>query len=41
LRGHHPDDTYGLQMTPFATALPDELSLLDVVAHINTLAANS
>ena len=37
LRGHHPDDIYGLQMLPFATALPDEQALLDVVAYINTL----
>ena len=40
MRGHHPDDTYGLQMTPFAKALPDDQSLLDVVAYINTLSSN-
>lgn len=40
LRGHHPDDVYGLQMAPFAKALPDEQSLLDVVAHINTLSGS-
>ncbi len=41
LRGHDPDDTYGLQMTPFAKALPDEQSLLDVVAYINTLSVGA
>ncbi|MFP6828817.1 MAG: c-type cytochrome, partial [Gammaproteobacteria bacterium] len=37
LRGDHPDDIYGAQMVPFATLLPDEQALLDVVAYINTL----
>ena len=37
LRGNHPDDTFGLQMAPFAKALPDEQALLEVVAYINTL----
>jgi cytochrome c oxidase subunit 2 len=37
LRGDHPDDVIGLQMAPFAKLLPDEQSLLDVVAYINTL----
>ncbi len=37
LRGDHPDDDIGLQMVPFAKLLPDEQSLLDVVAYINTL----
>jgi hypothetical protein len=34
------DEPYGLQMTPFAKALPDEQSLLDVVAYINTLSSS-
>ncbi|MFL2545852.1 MAG: c-type cytochrome [Candidatus Rariloculaceae bacterium] len=38
LRGRHPDDIYGAQMVPFALTLPDDAALLDVVAHINTLA---
>lgn len=37
LRGDHPEDIYGLQMVPFATLLPDEQALVDVVAYINTL----
>jgi cytochrome c oxidase subunit 2 len=37
LRGDHPDDAIGSQMAPFAKLLPDEQSLLDVVAYINTL----
>ncbi len=37
LRGDHPDDVIGLQMAPFAKLMPDEQSLLDVVAYINTL----
>ena len=37
LRGDHSDDLYGAQMVPFATLLPDEQALLDVVAYINTL----
>jgi len=41
LRGDHPDDAIGLQMVPFAKALPDEQSLLDVVAYINTLGTNA
>ena len=36
-RGDHPDDVYGLQMVPFAKALPDEQAVLEVVAYINTL----
>lgn len=40
LRGYDPGDTYGLQMTPFAKALPDEQALLDVVAYINTLSSD-
>ncbi len=40
LRGDHPDDIYGLQMLPFAMALPDEQALLDVVGYINTLPIN-
>jgi cytochrome c553 len=38
LRGAHPEDLYGAQMVPFATLLPDEQALIDVVAYINTLA---
>ena len=41
LRGDHPDDAIGLQMVPFAKALPDEQSLLDVVAYINRLGTNA
>ena len=37
LRGDHLDDTYGLQMVPFAKALPDEQAVLEVVAYINRL----
>jgi cytochrome c oxidase subunit 2 len=40
LRGDHPDDVYGLQMVPFAKALPDEQALLDVVSYINTFQTN-
>ena len=39
LRGDHPDDIYGLQMAVFATLLPDEQALLDVVAYINTFSS--
>ena len=39
LRGDHLKDTFGLQMAPFAKALPDEQALLDVVAYINTLSS--
>ncbi len=39
LRGDHPADIYGLQMVPFATLLPDEQALVDVVAYINTLSS--
>jgi len=39
LRGDHPEDIYGLQMVPFATLLPDEQALVDVVAYINTLSS--
>jgi cytochrome c oxidase subunit 2 len=41
LRGAHPDDVIGLQMTPFAKLLPDEQSLHDVVSYINTLGMNA
>ena len=41
IRGAHPDDTIGIQMAPFAKALPDDQSLLDVVAHINTLSRSN
>jgi hypothetical protein len=40
LRGDHAEDTYGLQMAPFAKALPDEQALLAVVAYINTLSSS-
>ncbi len=39
LRGDHAEDTFGLQMVPFAKALPDEQALLEVVAYINTLSS--
>jgi cytochrome c553 len=41
LRGDHPDDAIGSQMVPFAKLLPDEQSLHDVVAYINTLGINT
>ena len=39
LRGDHPEDIIGIQMVAFATLLPDEQALLDVVAYINTLSS--
>jgi cytochrome c oxidase subunit II len=36
-RGTHEDDTYGQQMRPFATMLPDRAALTDVAAYIETL----
>jgi cytochrome c oxidase subunit 2 len=36
-RGSHPDDTLGQQMRAATAALPDERSILDVVAYIVTL----
>lgn len=35
-RGSHEDDTYGQQMRPFATMLPDRQAILDVSAFIET-----
>jgi len=37
LRGFHPQDTFGQQMTPMAATLPTEKSINDVVAYINSL----
>jgi cytochrome c oxidase subunit 2 len=37
LRGTIPEDVYGTQMATMAKILPDEQSLLDVVAYIGTL----
>jgi cytochrome c oxidase subunit 2 len=37
LRGTIPEDVYGTQMASMAKILPDEQSLLDVVAYIGTL----
>lgn len=37
LRGVHIDDTYGKQMLPFATMLPDEGSIRNVAAYVAEL----
>lgn len=37
IRGTHPDDEYGFQMTSMVQALADEQAINDVVAYINTL----
>jgi cytochrome c553 len=37
LRGADARDTYGAQMRAMVTTLPDEKSIADVVAYINTL----
>ena len=37
-RGTDPDDARGAQMRPMALSLPDHQSMLDVIAHIQTLA---
>lgn len=36
-RGAHPQDTYGQQMAPMASVLPDDQALRDVVSYINSL----
>ncbi|MFY0990248.1 c-type cytochrome [Halomonas sp. C05BenzN] len=35
-RGTHEDDTFGQQMRPFATSLPDRAAVADVAAYIET-----
>lgn len=37
VRGNHPEDQLGYQMTHMVTALKDEQAINDVVAYINTL----
>ena len=37
LRGVHEKDTFGAQMVPFASMLPDDAAIRNVVAHIATL----
>jgi cytochrome c oxidase subunit 2 len=37
LRGAHPDDEFGVQMTLMANMLNDDASIDDVIAYINTL----
>jgi cytochrome c oxidase subunit 2 len=37
VRGTHPDDEYGFQMTSMVQALADDQAINDVVAYINTL----
>jgi len=37
IRGTNPDDTYGAQMRPMASTLPDEQAIKDVVAYIGSL----
>ena len=37
VRGVHPEDEYGFQMTSMVQALADEQAINDVVAYINTL----
>jgi cytochrome c oxidase subunit II len=37
VRGGHPGDEYGFQMTSMVTALKDDQAINDVVAYINTL----
>ncbi|MEY4641671.1 MAG: hypothetical protein RLZZ227_1665 [Pseudomonadota bacterium] len=39
VRGVHPDDEYGFQMTSMVQALADDSAINDVVAYINTLDA--
>jgi len=40
LRGAHPDDTYGRQMKMMASTLPDEKTLDDVIAYMQSQAAD-
>jgi len=37
IRGAHPKDMYGLQMTLMAKVLGDEKAINDLVAYVNTL----
>lgn len=37
VRGEHPGDEFGFQMTSMVTALKDDQAIRDVVAYINTL----
>lgn len=37
VRGAQPNDTYGMQMVPFAGLLPDETAVRNLVAYIGTL----
>jgi cytochrome c oxidase subunit 2 len=39
VRGTHPEDEYGFQMTSMVQALGDDQAINDVVAYINTLDA--
>lgn len=37
VRGNHPDDFYGAQMSLIAQSLQSEQDITDVVAYINSL----
>jgi cytochrome c oxidase subunit II len=37
LRGYHPEDIFGRQMSPMASTLADDAAINNVVAYINTL----
>ena len=37
IRGRHPKDIYGAQMSPMAMTLVDEQAMKDVIAYINSL----
>lgn len=37
VRGKHPKDTYGMQMSPMAATLANDQAIKDVVAYINSL----
>ena len=37
LRGYHPEDVFGRQMSPMAATLADDAAIGNVVAYINTL----
>ncbi len=39
IRGAHPEDTYGQQMAPMANMLPDEQSVRNVTAYLDSLPA--
>lgn len=36
LRGRHPEDRYGMQMSAIIDTLPDEEAMINVVSYINT-----